>query len=93
MPKFPFHWTRKYYDNETKVYVLKKGHLCAEDQASFDCLTTFVTGIPPVQRVGRGGKLVVGKDGKVVYDLGLIVVKELFESNDPVVYPGSYFMI
>ena len=84
VPKFPFHWTRKHYDNGTEVYVWKKGQLGVEDQASIDFLTAFIAGIPPAQREGQGGKPVINKDGKVVYDLGLIGVKELLESEDPV---------
>ena len=91
--KLHFHWTKKHYDKGTKAYVWKKVRLGPKDQASFDCIYAFVAGIPHVQRVGRGGKPVLDKDGKVVYDLGLIGVKELLESEDLVAYLGSYFII
>ena len=63
-----------------------------EDQASYDLLTTFIAGIPQVQRVGRGGIPVVDEDGKVICEPDLIGVKELLESEDPIGYLGSYII-
>ena len=86
--KFSFQWTRMHFDNKLGSYVWKKGEIGVKDQESFVVLTTFVARIPRVQQVGRGGKLVMEKNGKVIYDPGLIVVKELLESEDLVKYLG-----
>ena len=71
---------------------LKGGELGVEDLESFTILTAFVAHIPHVQRVGRGGRPVIDKNGEPVYESGLIIVKELLRSKDPVKYLGTYVL-
>ena len=62
------------------------------DLSSFATLTSFVARIPLVQRVGRGGRPVVDRNGEPVFELGLINFWELLGSEDPVRYLGTNFL-
>ena len=53
-------------------------------------MTAFVAQIPRVQRVGRGGRPVIDKNGELVYAPCLKVVKELLGREDPIKNLGIY---
>ena len=89
---FPFQWTRKHFYKELGSYVWREGELGVEDQESFIVLTSFVAQIPRVQQVGWGGKPVIDKNGEVVYESGIKIVKKLLGSKDPVKYLGIYVL-
>ena len=41
----------------------------------------------------KGGRPLTDEDGIFLYDPGLIAIKELLESEDPVAYLGSFLFI
>ena len=90
--KFPFQWTSRHFEKEMGSYVWREGELEGEDLSSFATLTAFVARIPPIHRVGRGGRPVLDKNGEPMFEPGLINVQELLMSEDPVIYMGIDFI-
>ena len=56
-------------------------------------LESYVEGLARTQRIGRGGKPLVGEDEGHVYEPPLINVRDLLLTGDPKAYLGRCFII
>ena len=67
--KFNFHWKEEHFERNADQYVWAKEELDAEDLASLGVMSSYVEGLPQVQRMGKEGKAFVGEDGVMFLNL------------------------